>query len=494
MIQPIYTSVSNANIVSCNKRGEIIHSEPIPLLKKNFLGEYRTELERAKVRKNLGILDSQSIIWGNLEGTIENQKDLIEYIERKYAYSTDLDKDITNVKEALDYALKFITNFKSESEAINQLTQQLKVVIDNVGKLETKVTENEQSITTINEEISSINKQIEAINLAIQNIDVDKNIQAWVEKHLQSSKLISLKDSVLDVIISETENNAVKIDSGLYVEDVNPKITELKNTQDSIIKEVQSNTEAIKTSINYTTKLSDETTSNILEGTTVGELKGKTFNEIIDNILFPATVRDLVQPQAYYSIPNQLVEVNSTLLNNTLTFVQNDAGTEINREESITYNSNLISEETYSKLGEYNYSGTINYNAGEYLVNNRGEVTDKRIEAGSITAKATIISTYPWYAGNQTGVTKQQLVPFNQDSGVIQFSLTGKAVIKLPGKNTQLNTFMVDGGLGFLNVDLTGWTTSTEQLNGITYKVWTKKDSYSAVLPHKIKFTLKDGI
>lgn len=487
MIQPIYTSVSNANTVSCGKKGILIPSQPIPLLRNNFLGEYRTELERAKVRKNLGITDENSVIWGNIDGTLEEQKDLINYIEQKYSYSTELNPEITTVREALDYAFEFITNFKSESDAIESLTNQLKIVINNVSKLETTVQNNTEFITNINSEIESINSQIEEINLAIQNIDVDKNIQAWIEKHLKNSKLINLNEGTLDVSISETENNAVKIDNGLFIEDVNPKILELKTTQESIIATVEKLG-------NYDTELSEDTVSNVIEGTTVGKLKGKTFNEIIDTLLFPAVVRDLVPPQAYYSISNQLVEVNSTLLNNVLTFVQNDAGTEINREESITYNSNLFSEEIYSKLGEYKYTGTINYNAGDYLVNNRGEITDQRIEAGSITVYATITSTYPWYAGNESGLIKQQLVPFNQDSGIIEFSLSGKAVIKLPGANTQLETFMVDGGLGFLNIDLTGWETSIEQLNGVTYKVWTKKDSYSAILPHRIKFILRNGI
>jgi hypothetical protein len=48
----------------------------------------------------------------------------------------------------------------------------------------------------------------------------------------------------------------------------------------------------------------------------------------------------------------------------------------------------------------------------------------------------------------------------------------------------------VNGGLGYLNVDLTGWDESTEYINGFPYKVWTKQDEYSSVLPHRIKFIL----
>jgi hypothetical protein len=85
MIQSIYTSVSNADVIPC-KKGQTIKSEPIPLLRDKYLGEYRTELEKAKVRKNLGISDSDNLQWGNIKGFVEEQKDLVTYVESKWLY------------------------------------------------------------------------------------------------------------------------------------------------------------------------------------------------------------------------------------------------------------------------------------------------------------------------------------------------------------------------------------------------------------------------
>ena len=121
MIQPIYTSVSNADIKPCGKKGHLIKSEPIPLLRNNYLGEYRTELERAKVRKNLGIADEQSLLWGNIEGTIEAQKDLVQYIEQKWTYTSDVAENINTVKDALDYALFFISQYEANTEEIEEI-------------------------------------------------------------------------------------------------------------------------------------------------------------------------------------------------------------------------------------------------------------------------------------------------------------------------------------------------------------------------------------
>ena len=526
MIQPIYTSVSNADIKPCGKKGHLIKSEPIPLLRNNYLGEYRTELERAKVRKNLGIADEQSLLWGNIDGTIEAQKDLVQYIEQKWTYTSDIVENINTVKDALDYALFFIGQYEANTEEIKEI----KVDISNIRtsitalkeELKEEIESNKTGINNLSEKIIQINEAIEDINESIKNIDVDQNIQNWITNSLRNSKTIEIKDyNTLEVILSQQEDNAIHLIqqeippveggepstvvlSGIYVKDLEPSLTEVKE-EVKVVQEAQKNTDSkvdsnaenitnIRTSLEtiatYQTELPDDTTSTVIQGTTVEKLKGKPFNEIIDTILFPTVVRDLVYPDLYYSFASWVVEVGSPLFIPTLTFVKNDAGEETNREETITYNGSPVESETYDSIGVYMYSGVVDYAAGEYLLNNKGEVTDKRVEAGSISTTAQVTATYPWYSGNTDGLIKQSLIPFEQSSGIITFSLSGKAIIKLPGSNTQLNSFTVDGGLGYLNVDLSGWETSTEQINGFPYKVWTKKDTYSSVLPHQINFTL----
>lgn len=520
-MQSIYTSVTNADIVPCGKKCETIKSEPIPLLRDNFLGEYRTELERAKARKNLGIADSQSLLWGNIDGTIEEQKDLVQYIEQKWTYTSDVAEGISTVKDALDYALFFISQYEANTEEIEAIKAEIVTVKETIKTLETTLTEeitkNKESIAAAVERINSIDQKIQDINDAIKNIDVDKNILNWVTNSLKNSKTIEIKDdNTLEVILSKQEDNAIHLveqegeDSqitilpGLYAKDLEPELQEvqenilgIKEWQETTDQSITENTENItkiqedlETVVIYQTDLPNDTASNVIEGTTVEQLKGKPFSEIIDTLLFPTVVRDLVYPQLYYSFTSQLVEVGSALLIPTLTFVKNDAGEETERSETIVFNGSPVESSTYDSIGTYQYSAIVSYAAGEYLVNNKGEVTDKRVEAGSISATAQVVATYPWYSGNTDSVIKQALVPFGQSSGTITFSLSGKAIIKLPGSNTQLNSFTVDGGLGYLNVDLSGWETSTEQINGFTYKVWTKKDTYSSALPHQINFIL----
>jgi hypothetical protein len=99
--------------------------------------------------------------------------------------------------------------------------------------------------------------------------------------------------------------------------------------------------------------------------------------------------------------------------------------------------------------------------------------------------------TYPWFAGSvENGVLKQVLVPVNEVSGFLDFSLTKHGVIKIPGTRSVIHSFRVDSGLGYLDVDMDGWTESQEVINGVTYKVYTKIDNYAAILPHRINFTI----
>ena len=539
MIQSIYTSVSNADIVPCGKKGQIIKSDPIPLLRNNYLGEYRTELEKAKVRKNLGIADEQSLQWGNIEGFVEQQQDLVKYVEQKWLYTNAISEDITNVKEALDYTIYFISNFKSDSESIIQLQEDVKNINSEIDSVEKLISETEQSllqeiginsdsIKALEKSIEDINSAIEQLNESLKTIDVDANILNWVKQSLINSDSIELiEDSILQITPSKQEGNALQILQyreaveadpennieavseilpGVYVKDLTPEIQKHSESINTIVENqrllsenIQKNSEAIEEvseAFTYQTSLSDDTTApstvgGVQQGTTVSALRGKTLIEIIDTVLFPTLVRDLIYPQVYYSINYELVEVGSTIQRPELYFVQGDAGAEYSRTDVLLYNNEEVLDNTYSQLGTYTYQGSISYNSGSYLVDNKGQVTTVRVESGTIETTATVITTYPWYAGNVNNTSKQQLVAFNSYSGDITLFLDGQAVIKLPGSNSQINSFKVVGlGEGYIDVDLSGWDQTTENINNIIYKVWTKKDSYVSSLSHRINFTL----
>lgn len=491
MIQSIYSSVSNADTVSC-KKGSIIKSDPIPLLKDKYLSEYRTELEKAKVRKNLGIPDENNLEWGNISGFVEKQTDLVEYVESKWYYTTSLNEDVKNIKDAMDYALYFVTNFKGEHDAIVEVQDNINEINTNLNLLTETVDEHSENIDSINEAINLINESIQKLNEDLLRINVDANILAWVESKLENSNTLSLAEDVLEVVISEKENNAIQTSGGLFVKDLTTEVQQNADSITNLQQKIDESTQELESLGKYTTELSDETTvptqvGGIQVGTTVESLKGKTINQIIDTILFPTTVRDLIYPSVYYSTIVNLVEVGTAIERPELIFNRGDAGEETNRTDELTFEGSLVSDSTYTNLGTYIYRGSVTYESGEYLIDNKGNTTDQRVEGGTKQTSLTVDTTYPWYVNS----TKQSLIKFNVQSGVQNFSGSGQVSIKLPGENSVLTSFKVNGGLGYLDIDLNGWTQTIEEINGINYKVWTKNDAYPAVLPHQINFKLQ---
>lgn len=520
MIQSIYTSVSNAGVVPC-KKGQSIKSEPIPLLRDKYLGEYRTELEKAKVRKNLGISEGNVMAWGNIEGFVEEQKDLVSYVESKWLYKNEISSDITNVKQALDYAIYFISNYKTNDQAVkdlnnkfleldqdltnlsNSLQNEINLNAESINNVSKNVENSLQLIQNLELSINTINKSIEELNESLININVDSNILAWVEQSLTSSKTIELQDNTLNVLISKQANNAIQVLEhreeipedlengikgvseilpGLFVKDLSQDLQQQSESVNSLQQQVNSVAK-------YTSNVTEDTTvptqvGGIKAGTTAGSLFGKTINQIIDIMLFPTVVRDLVYPSAYYSSLPTLIKVGSAVIRPTLNFRQGDAGSEVSRTDLMIFQGEEVTSEVYDKLGTYVFNGSITYEAGQYLIDSKGDVTDQRVEAGTKTAAVQITTTYPWYVDNQ----EQALVAFNTYA-TKEFTSGGNTTIKLPGNNTTMS-LQVNAGMGFLDVDMSGWNVSTTTINNFTYQVWSKKEAYVSNLPHKITFTL----
>lgn len=235
MIQSIYASVSNADVVPCGKKGKPVSSEPVYLLKNKYLGEYRTELEKAKVRKNLGIADNVVLEWGNITGFIEDNADLKEAFSYKLPdhLKDIIQEDFTTVKGALNWALEYISTFVSDTNSISWLREQVTTLQTKINNVEQNLEQDQSDIETLQTSMQQISEQLTQLSEKLLNIDVDANILNWIKN--ASSDTIQLKeDSKLEVKISETENNAVSADStGLYVQDLS--------------KEVQDATEDIKT-------------------------------------------------------------------------------------------------------------------------------------------------------------------------------------------------------------------------------------------------------
>jgi hypothetical protein len=90
MLNHTYTSVKNANLVDCGKK-QHIPSQPSPLLRDNYLGEYRTELDKKKVLANLGIATELSLEWEYIKGDIGRSKALMDELDSRTKYASKID-------------------------------------------------------------------------------------------------------------------------------------------------------------------------------------------------------------------------------------------------------------------------------------------------------------------------------------------------------------------------------------------------------------------
>lgn len=435
MIHSIYNQVGKVGLTPCSKERP---KQLIPLLKSNFLGEFQTELEKKLARESIGVT-----------GKYTYQPDHITNIEQ-----------ITSIYEALNYVLTLAKSYQDK-----KIEKQIETIKANINQLTSTITNQGEELSNLQELVNTINTQVGVLNSQLANLNVDDKIEAWIRTH--SGSVALNEESKLDFAISQAEGNAIKSNAdGLYVESSSAAVYK---------SELQDN---IKMNISV---------GGLKQGTKVSDLKGKAFSTILDKLLFPVLVRELVQPYVVSNVSSQLVEVGSPIIPASTTFIKGDAGEITSKTDSITHNDQAYTESTYTELGDYIYKVVIDYSAGEYLIDDRGQTTDKRIEAGSINKTvATISATYPWYYNTHKGT----LVKYGTQSNIMEINLSGKAVIKIPGANSTLDSLKVNGGLGFLEIDMSGWTKSIEQINDYTYQVWTKNDSYASELPHQIQFTL----
>ena len=102
MLNHTYTSVKNANLVDCGRK-QHIPSQPFPLLRDNFLGEYRTELDKKKVLANLGIATDLSLEWEYIKGDIGRSEALMGELDSRTKYTSKIDGFYKTVIEGIEY-------------------------------------------------------------------------------------------------------------------------------------------------------------------------------------------------------------------------------------------------------------------------------------------------------------------------------------------------------------------------------------------------------
>lgn len=181
MLNHTYTSVKNANLVDCGKK-QHIPSQPTPLLKENFLGEFRTELDKKKVLAALGIATELSLEWGNIGGEVGDSPELMRELDARTKYISALDGMSKTIGDGIVY-LESIVGGEEAGEAeqdrrISEVEGSLKTLQGEVTKVQTYLTD------TVEVNIAQLQKDLKTISESVENITSLVQVSAQADNAL----------------------------------------------------------------------------------------------------------------------------------------------------------------------------------------------------------------------------------------------------------------------------------------------------------------------
>ena len=227
MLNHTYTSVKNANIVDCGKK-EKIPSQPFPLLRDNYLGEYRTELDKKKVLANLGIATELSLVWENIKGNIGDNADLMRELDVRTKYVTQIGEFKDKVITIID-GIKYLESIVGgEQEGEEEQNERLAALEKDYKKLDGELS----NLKTYLEETIEID--IDALDARLTSVEgIVNNITSLIQVSSKAGNALRLLNSEQ---VGEGET------PGLYVQDLSTEvstatsnITTLQGTVDEIL-------------------------------------------------------------------------------------------------------------------------------------------------------------------------------------------------------------------------------------------------------------------
>lgn len=228
MLNHTYTSVKNANVVDCGKK-EKIPSQPFPLLRDNYLGEYRTELDKKKVLANLGIATDLSLEWEYIKGDIGRSVALMGELDSRTKYASTIDGFTKTVIDGILYLESVVggeqEGEEEQNERLTNLETASKDLSDKLTELKTYLEETiEVDIDTLEESLKDITEKV-------------NNITDLIQVSSKAGNALSLLTSE-DVEEGETP--------GLYVPDLSEEVSAATENIEKLQEDVKTINESLE--------------------------------------------------------------------------------------------------------------------------------------------------------------------------------------------------------------------------------------------------------
>lgn len=222
MLNHTYTSVKNAKVVDCGKRTPV-PSQPFPLLRDNYLGEYRTELDKKKVLANLGIATDLSLEWEFIKGDIGRSEALMKELDSRTKYISELDGFQRTVIQGLQYLESVVGGEEAGEEEQNDRLNALEIASRDLSESLVDLVEYIRDTVDVN--ISTLTSKLDEVSEKVNNI----------------TELIQVSTKAGNALTLITGEET----PGLYVPDLSEELSKASSN----IEELQSSVKTINESL-----------------------------------------------------------------------------------------------------------------------------------------------------------------------------------------------------------------------------------------------------
>lgn len=294
----------------------------------------------------------------------------------------------------------------------------------------------------------------------------------------KSVKDITLVEGVMTITYTDNSTSQVEIGSGKYASNIADKTLAMPNAVGGIAK-----------------------------GTKLEALEGKSYDAILDDLLFPTVNPTFTAPSASIKFNNyaatQEVGAAAPVASNFTTSYnagqitlngskQNNRGGAQDVANSFIYYGSSADNKTLPTTvaeGNTNYKYRAAYAEGPQPKDNKGNNYSSPLAAGTVDSGAvTVNGTYPWFASTSTSgtLTKQALVAWNAAAGAMStgefevqpHTAAAPQMFKLPKQASSLQMYSTVSK-SFETVALSDWNkvSATEEINSVehTYYTYTYK-------------------
>ena len=308
----------------------------------NYLGEFKSEVDKARVRENLGIPDEYSYNWGHIKGNIQNQSDLMAILNQLTKKQSSLESQLLGVSSIVN---QLAGTGEQDQITVNQLYSQFLDLKINVAQNSTDIT----SLITGGD--TTLSTQVSA---NLNNINLLKDRVQALENRPQVDQTLSNRVTALE---NRVDHDTIYDDTAIQA-----SINNLNSRVEQLQREIGSNTlirlkTAITTYNDLTPTAEDIPISIVAE---YSQMKDKDVTELCETSSSNRNIAIFNAETKKIEILDGIEETSSV----SITFTYG--------EQSIIITLNIVVEEEQPVIQYKQYVGWAN-NEGQVKLNSSFE-------------------------------------------------------------------------------------------------------------------------